>query len=64
MENKSNSKTFNFTDISDYIFYLSELIIDTIQKKERIEYYLKEIENVIETNPKAKLINADIYDAN
>ena len=63
MENKSNSKTFNFTDISDYIFYLSELIIDTIQKKERIEYYLKEIENVIETNPKAKLINADIYDA-
>jgi hypothetical protein len=63
MENNRNSKTFNFSDISDYVFYLSELIIDTIQKKERIEFYLKEIENIIETNPKAKLINSDLYEA-
>lgn len=63
MENNRNSKTFNFSDISDYVFYLSELIIDTIQKKERIEFYLKEIENIIETNPRAKLINSDLYEA-
>lgn len=47
MEHNRNSKTFNFLDISDYVFYLSELIIDTIQKKERIEFYLKDIENII-----------------
>lgn len=63
MENNRNSKIFNFSDISDYVFYLSELIIDTIQKKERIEFYLKEIENIIETNPRAKLINSDLYEA-
>ena len=63
MENTSNSKIFKFNDKADYIFYLSELIIDTIQKKERIEFYCREVTNIIDNNPNAKLINTDLYES-
>lgn len=57
------SKYFNFENKSDYIYYLSEIIIDTIQKKERLEFYLGEIITLLETNPNAKLINSKLYES-
>lgn len=63
MENTSNSKIFKFNDKADYIFYLSELIIDTIQKKARIEFYCAEVKNIVDNNPNAKLINTDLYES-
>jgi len=59
----NNSKVFKFKDESDYIFYLSELIIDLIQKKGRLDEYKMEIESIIKNNPKAKLINSTLFDS-
>ncbi|MCC3217662.1 hypothetical protein LIV57_20570, partial [Chryseobacterium sp. X308] len=56
------SKYFKFENKSDYIYYLSEIIIDTIQKKERLEFYFNEIITLLESNPNAKLINSILYE--
>lgn len=57
------TKSYKFNDKADYIFYLSEIIIDLIQKKERIELCLKRADQIIIDNPKAKIIDADFYDS-
>jgi hypothetical protein len=57
------SKSYKFEDKTDYIFYLSEIIIDLIQRKERIELCLKEANSILINNPSAKLINSNLYDS-
>lgn len=59
----NNSKTFVFKDKGDYIFYLSELIVDLIQKSDRLKYYYDEIESILKNNPNAKFINAVLYES-
>lgn len=59
----NNSKIFEFKDKGDYIFYLSELIIDLIQKSDRLKQYHTEIESILKNNPNAKFINAVLYDS-
>lgn len=59
----NNSKIFGFKDRGDYIFYLSELIVDLIQKSDRLKYYHSEIKSILENNPNAKFINAILYDS-
>lgn len=53
-------KEFKFNDKTDYIFYLSELITDLLQKTDRLKKYGQEIEHLILVNPNAKLIQAEI----
>ena len=60
---QNNSKIFKFNEKADYIFYLSELIIDLIQKKDRLTKYRSEIELIIKNNPNAKFINSDLFDS-
>jgi hypothetical protein len=60
---QNNSKIFKFNEKADYIFYLSELIIDLIQKKDRLTKYSSEIELIIKHNPNAKFINSDLFDS-
>lgn len=55
-------KEFKFNDKADYIFYLSELIIDLIQKTDRLKKYVQEVEYLISTNPNAKFIQSEIYE--
>ena len=60
---EGNSKIFKFNDSGDFIFYLSELIVDLIQKTDRLKHYHKEIELILKNNPNAKFINAVLYDS-
>lgn len=55
-------KYYSFNTITDYIFYLSEIISDCHQKKSRLEKYLGEIDILIKENPVAKSIEADLYE--
>lgn len=57
------SKSYKFIDKTDYIFYLSEIIIDVINKKERIESCLEEVNSILRDNPKAKIIESGLYDS-
>ncbi len=59
----TNSKIFGFKDKGDYVFYLSELIVDLIQKSDRLKFYHSEIELILKNNPNAKFINATLYDS-
>lgn len=56
-------KEFKFNDKTDYIFYLSELITDLLQKTDRLKKYGQDIEHLILVNPNAKLIQAEIYES-
>jgi len=56
-------KKFKFNDKSDYIFYLSELIIDCYQKTDRLKKYGQDIEQIILTNPNAKLIQTELFES-
>ncbi|WP_143691139.1 hypothetical protein [Wohlfahrtiimonas populi] len=56
------TKTFKFTDKTDYIFYLSELISDLLQKTSRLEKYDSQINDLIALNHHNKIIQADIYE--
>ncbi len=58
-----NSKIFGFKDKGDFVFYLSELIVDLIQKSDRLKFYHSEIELILKNNPNAKFINAILYDS-
>lgn len=60
---EENSKTFKFTDSGDFIFYLSELIADLIQKTDRLKHYHKEIDLILKNNPKATVIDSILYDS-
>jgi hypothetical protein len=60
---ENNSKTFKFNDKGDYVFYLSELILDLIQKTDRLKCYHKEIDSILSSNPKAKFIDSVLYES-
>lgn len=60
---QNNSKIFRFNEKTDYIYYLSELITDLIQKKDRLTKYHSEIEFIIKNNPNAKFISSEIYES-
>jgi len=59
----NNSKIFKFNDLADYIFYLSEIIIDLIQKKERLEKCRNNISEIIRLNPSSNCIDSVFYDS-
>lgn len=56
-------KEFKFNDKTDYIFYLAELITDCYQKTDRLKKYGQEIEQIILTNPNAKIIQTEFYES-
>lgn len=58
-----NSKIFKFSDRGDFIFYLSELIVDLIQKTDRLKHYHKEIDLILKNNPNAKFLDSILYDS-
>ncbi|MCD8403916.1 hypothetical protein [Tenacibaculum finnmarkense] len=60
---QNNSKIFRFNEKTDYIYYLSELITDLIQKKDRLTKYHSEIEFIIKNNPNAKFISSELYES-
>lgn len=57
------TKNFQFNQLSDYIFYLSELIIDSINNIEKLESYHKEVDYNLATNIEVKYINSEIYES-
>lgn len=59
----NTSKIYMFKVKEDYIFYLSELIIDTIQKSKRLKKYENEIEYLLKNNPGKKFIEAEFYES-
>lgn len=61
--NNNTSKIFLFKVKEDYIYYLSELIIDTIQKSKRLKKYENEIDNLLKNNRGKKLIEAEFYES-
>nr|WP_315197798.1 hypothetical protein [uncultured Flavobacterium sp.] len=56
-------KEFKFNDKADYIFYLAELITDCYQKTDRLKNYGQEIEQIILSNPNAKIIQTELYES-
>jgi len=60
---EENSKIFKFSDSGDFIFYLSELIADLIQKTDRLKHYHNEIDLILKSNPKATVIDSILYDS-
>lgn len=61
--NSNTSKIFIFKDKGDYIFYLSELIIDLIQKSDRLKRYNSEIDLILLNNPNAQYIDSVLYES-
>lgn len=55
-------KEFKFNDITDYIFYLSELIVDLLQKTNRLKLYKEEIQQIISLNQDKKYIQSELYE--
>jgi hypothetical protein len=56
-------KEFKFNGKADYIFYLAELITDCYQKTDRLKNYVQEIEQIILSNPNAKIIQTELYES-
>jgi hypothetical protein len=56
-------KIYKFREKEDYIFYLSEIISDTVKYKERLKRYLTEINDLVALNPDAKVIDAFTYES-
>jgi hypothetical protein len=61
MENNLNLKSYQFNNKTDFIYYLSEMMIDLIQRKEKIESYLKEIDCLLNSN--SKFIDSNLYES-
>ncbi|MHC0445435.1 hypothetical protein ACWA1F_08490 [Flavobacterium sp. 3-218] len=59
----NTSKIFMFKVKEDYIYYLSELIIDTTQKSKRLKKYENEIVFLLKNNPGKKFIEAEFYES-
>ena len=59
----NTSKIYMFKEKEDYIFYLSELIVDVIQKSKRLKKYEDEIENVLKNNLGKKLIETEYFES-
>ncbi len=59
----NTSKIFMFKVKEDYIYYLSELIIDTIQKSKRLKKYENEIDFLLKNNLGKKFIEAEFYES-
>jgi hypothetical protein len=56
-------KIYKFREKEDYIFYLSEIISDTIKYKERLKRYLDEINDLLKANPHSKVIDTVLYES-
>jgi len=56
-------KIYKFREKEDYIFYLSEIISDTVKYKERLNRYLSEINDLIALTPEAKVIDAVVFES-
>ncbi|CDT85897.1 hypothetical protein BCT42_14575 [Vibrio lentus] len=56
-------KIYAFSSKQDYIFYLSQIIADTIKYKERLKRYLKEIDELVKTSGDSKVIDAVLYES-
>ena len=56
-----NNKIFNLTNREDYIYYLSEIIIDFITYKNRLLMYQLEMSDLIEKNKDKKIIEIYLY---
>lgn len=59
----NTSKIYMFKVKEDYIFYLSELIIDTIQKSKRLKKYEDEIELILKNNADKKLVETEFFES-
>lgn len=56
-------KVYKFKEKEDYIFYLSEIISDTVKYKERLVRYLDEINDLLKSNPDAKVVDTILYES-
>jgi hypothetical protein len=56
-------KIYKFREKEDYIYYLSQIIADTVKYKERLKRYLLEINELIECNLEAEIIEAVVYES-
>lgn len=56
-----NDKIFNLTNKEDYIYYLSEIIIDFITYKNRLSIYQLEINDLIKNNKDKKIIETYLF---
>jgi len=56
-------KSYQFKKLPDYIYYLSEIIIDTAKYKARLERYLQEIDVLLAKNSSAKFIETELYES-
>lgn len=56
-------KTYKFKQQADYVFYLSEIIADTVKYKDRLNRYRLEVDNLFELNPDAKIVQTELYES-
>ncbi|WP_282167932.1 hypothetical protein [Shewanella japonica] len=56
-------KSYKFKELSDYIYYLSEIIADTAKYKGRLARYEKEIDNLFAELPNAKYIETELFES-
>lgn len=56
-------KSYQLNKLSDYIYYLSEIIIDTTTYKNRLERYYREIDALRAEHSSAKYIETELYES-
>jgi len=58
-----NDKVYKFSEKSDYVFYLSEIIIDVVNYGDRLSRYQKEMEKILNSNKDKKLVDSFYYES-
>ncbi|MFW1331609.1 hypothetical protein ACEV9E_23280, partial [Vibrio parahaemolyticus] len=56
-------KVYKFREKEDYIYYLSQIIADTVKYKERLKRYLSEINELVESNLASGVVEAVVYES-
>ncbi|HIF9236652.1 TPA: hypothetical protein ACX6QH_003027, partial [Photobacterium damselae] len=56
-------KVYKFREKEDYIYYLSQIIADTVKYKERLKRYLSEINELVESNLSSGVVEAVVYES-
>jgi hypothetical protein len=56
-------KVYKFREKEDYIYYLSQIIADTVKYKERLKRYLSEIDDLVESNHGSGVVEAVVYES-
>jgi hypothetical protein len=56
-------KAYKFKEKEDYIFYLSEIVSDTAKYKDKLQRYLGEIDQILESKPNAEKVETVFYEA-